>query len=52
MLSRYIAGDIETAQNQPPLSASPRRSKFIIVGMTIPVSDRVQMLGGRGCRGS
>ncbi len=51
MLSRYIAGDVETAPNQPSLSASPRRNKFTIVGMTI-LPDRVQMPGGRGCRGS
>ncbi|WP_183246749.1 AMP-binding protein [Bradyrhizobium sp. cir1] len=48
---RPILSRSRTGRNQASLSASPRRSKFSIVASR-SLSDRVQMSGGRGCRGS
>lgn len=48
---RPILSRSRTAPNRASLSASPRHSKFsIVASRSLP--DRVQMPGGRGCRGS
>ncbi|WP_091966841.1 AMP-binding protein [Bradyrhizobium shewense] len=48
---RPIISRSRTARNRASISASPRRGKFSIVASR-SLSDRVQMPGGRECRGS